>query len=200
MNERQENNNQENKKTQGSYYHPQSYPSTYPQYSYRQSGQMNQQGQMQPQQQMQMYPQQSQMPQQQMQMYPQQSQMPQQQMQMYPQQSQMPQQQMQMYPQQSQMSPQQMQQFQTDMSPGMLPMQQSYIENILRLNQGEMATVYATFETNEQVSFRGRIEAAGRDHVILSEPNTGRRILLLMVYLDYVTFDGEINYSYPFGS
>lgn len=40
----------------------------------------------------------------------------------------------------------------------------------------------------------GVIEAAGRDHVIVSEPTTGKRYLLLMIYLDYVTFDGEINY------
>lgn|SRR5690625_1858306 len=84
---------------------------------------------------------------------------------------------------------------------GMLPMQQSYIENILRLNRGKMATVYMTFEGSNGGNtkiFRGIIEAAGRDHLILSDPETDRRYLLLMVYLDYVTFDEEINYSYPF--
>lgn len=84
---------------------------------------------------------------------------------------------------------------------GMLPMQQSYIENILRLNRGKLATIYMTFEGrnggNTKV-FKGIIEAAGRDHIIISDPETGRRYLLLMVYLDYVTFDEEINYSYPF--
>lgn len=87
--------------------------------------------------------------------------------------------------------------------PGMLPMQQSYIENILRLNRGKIATIHMTFENgsgeNKKV-FKGRIEAAGRDHIILSDPNTGKRYLLLMVYLDYVTFDEKINYAYPFGS
>jgi spore germination protein Q len=84
---------------------------------------------------------------------------------------------------------------------GMLPIQESYIENILRLNQGKIATVYMTFENNDQWNakiFRGRIEAAGRDHIILSDPDTDRRYLLLMIYLDYVTFDEEINYTYPF--
>lgn len=84
---------------------------------------------------------------------------------------------------------------------GMLPMQQSFIENILRLNRGKMATVHMTFEggngSNTKV-FKGRIEAAGRDHIILSDPESERRYLLLMVYLDYVTFDERINYSYPF--
>jgi spore germination protein Q len=86
--------------------------------------------------------------------------------------------------------------------PGMLPAEQSYIENILRLNRGKAATVYMTFENNPDWNakiFRGIIEAAGRDHIILSDPQTGKRYLLLMVYLDYITFDEELNYEYPFG-
>lgn len=82
---------------------------------------------------------------------------------------------------------------------GMLPMQQSYIENILRLNRGKLGTFYFTFEGNNQKAFTGIIEAAGRDHLILSNENTEERILLLMVYLDYATFNEEINYDYPFG-
>lgn len=85
----------------------------------------------------------------------------------------------------------------------MLPMEQSYIENILRLNKGKLATVYMTFENNAEWNakvFKGIIEAAGRDHIILSDPKTNRRYLLLMIYLDYVTFEGEINYSYPYGA
>lgn len=87
--------------------------------------------------------------------------------------------------------------------PGMLPSEQSYIENILRLNRGKLATVYTTFENNREWNakvFKGIIEAAGRDHLILSDPQTGRRYLLLMVTVDYVTFDEEIEYSYPFGA
>jgi|GEM_PF-257295 len=87
--------------------------------------------------------------------------------------------------------------------PGMLPMEESYIENILRLNKGKVATVYATFENNREWNakvFRGVIEAAGRDHVILSDPQTGTRYLIPMIYLDYVTFEGEIAYEYPFAS
>ena len=49
-------------------------------------------------------------------------------------------------------------------------------------------------------SLKGIIEAAGRDHLILSDPQTGERILLPMVYLDYVTFSEEIEYEYPFGA
>ncbi len=88
---------------------------------------------------------------------------------------------------------------------GMLPIEESYIENILRLNRGKLATVYMTFEgtrdgQRRQQVFKGIIEAAGRDHIILSDPQTGMRYLLLMVYLDYVTFDEEIEYEYPFGA
>lgn len=86
---------------------------------------------------------------------------------------------------------------------GQLPIEQSYIENILRLNKGKLATVYATFENNTQwnaKTFVGIIEAAGRDHLILSDPETGQRILLPMVYLDYVTFDEELEYEYPFAA
>lgn len=87
--------------------------------------------------------------------------------------------------------------------PGMLPVEQSYIENILRLNKGKLATVYATFENNTEWNakvFTGIIEAAGRDHLILSDPQTGKRLLLPMVYLDYVTFDEELEYEYPFAA
>lgn len=83
-------------------------------------------------------------------------------------------------------------------SQDMLPIQQSYIENILRLNKGKHVIVYMTFDGNQKKTFKGIVEAAGRDHIILSDPDTGKRYLLLMVYLDYVTFDEEINYSYPF--
>ncbi|MBM7662404.1 spore germination protein Q [Bacillus mesophilus] len=81
--------------------------------------------------------------------------------------------------------------------PGMLPLEESYIENILRLNKGKLAKVYMTFGDNVQKNFVGIVEAAGRDHIILSDPQTGMRYLLLMVYLDYVTFDEELNYEYP---
>ncbi|MEI3605864.1 spore coat protein GerQ [Pseudogracilibacillus sp. SE30717A] len=86
--------------------------------------------------------------------------------------------------------------------PGQLPIEQSFVENILRLNKGKLATVYMSFDgenNSTQTVFTGIIEAAGRDHLILSDPQTGTRYLLLMVYLNYVTFQGEIEYSYPAG-
>ncbi|WP_132747915.1 spore coat protein GerQ [Scopulibacillus darangshiensis] len=79
--------------------------------------------------------------------------------------------------------------------------EQSYIENILRLNLEKVATVYATFEGNTEWNakvFRGEVEAAGRDHVIINDTSTGTRYLIPMVYVDYITFQGPINYAYPF--
>lgn len=82
-----------------------------------------------------------------------------------------------------------------------LPQEQSFIENILRLNLGKVGTFYMTYENNSEWNakiFRGKIEAAGRDHLIISDPRTGQRIMLLMVNFDYATFDEPLNYEYPF--
>lgn len=81
-----------------------------------------------------------------------------------------------------------------------LPNEQSYIENILRLNIGKVATVYMNFENSQWGSkiFKGTILAAGKDHLILKDLNSETRFLLLSIYLDYITFDEEINYDYPF--
>lgn len=81
-----------------------------------------------------------------------------------------------------------------------LPLQQSYIENILRLNEGKVATVYMSFEAGSEWSskvFKGTVEAAGKDHIILKDIDSEKRYLLLMIYLDYVTFEEELNYAYP---
>lgn len=82
-----------------------------------------------------------------------------------------------------------------------LPMEQSYIENILRLNRGKKVRIHQTFpDSNEwrDLEFRGIIEQAGRDHIILSDPSTGVWQVLLMIYVDYISFDEPINYSQEF--
>lgn len=79
--------------------------------------------------------------------------------------------------------------------------EQSFIENILRLNLGKVGTFYATYEGNREWNakiFKGVLEAAGRDHIIISDPNTGQRIIILMVNFDYATFDEPLNYEYPY--
>ena len=82
-----------------------------------------------------------------------------------------------------------------------MPMEQSYIENILRLNKGKMVKAYVSFPDSTEWRnkiFAGRIEEAGRDHLIISNPNTGEWDLILMIYLNYVTFDERINYSHDY--
>ena len=76
----------------------------------------------------------------------------------------------------------------------------SYIENILRLNLGKVCTIYMNFENSQWGSkiFKGKLEAAGKDHIIISDLQTNMRYLLLTIYLDYITFDEEINYYYPY--
>lgn len=85
--------------------------------------------------------------------------------------------------------------------PGRLPLEQSYIENILRLNRGKVGTFYLTFENNSEWNakiFRGVVDEAGRDHIIISDPQSGKYYLLLMLNLDYVTFDEPLEYEYPY--
>lgn len=78
--------------------------------------------------------------------------------------------------------------------------EQSYIENILRLNLGKVGTFYMTYENNSEWNakiFKGVLEAAGRDHIIISDPTTGVRTILLMVNLNFATFDQPLVYQYP---
>lgn len=82
-----------------------------------------------------------------------------------------------------------------------LPSEESYIENILRVNRGKKVEIYMTFtdstEWRDRV-FSGILEIAGRDHIILSDPTDGKWYLLPMIYLDYVRFDEKIFYSPQF--
>lgn len=79
-----------------------------------------------------------------------------------------------------------------------LPMEQSYVENILRMNKGKIASFYMTFpdagEWKDRI-FTGVIEQAARDHFVVSDPKTGKWYLLLSIYLNFIVFDEEINYK-----
>ena len=80
--------------------------------------------------------------------------------------------------------------------------EQSYIENILRLNKGKIATVYMSFEGSQWGSkvFKGEILEAGKDHLIVKDTQTGTSYLLLTIYLSYVSFEDTIEYEYPFSA
>lgn len=81
--------------------------------------------------------------------------------------------------------------------------EQSYVENIIRINKGKMAkfhvTIPGSIEWQDRV-FNGIIEQAGRDHVIISNPNTGEWYLILLIYLNFVTFEEPINYNLKFAT
>ncbi|MGD7043857.1 spore coat protein GerQ [Jeotgalibacillus proteolyticus] len=77
--------------------------------------------------------------------------------------------------------------------------EESFIENILRFNKGKIGTFYYTYQGNSKwnaMIYRGRVETAGRDHIIISDPESGKRYLLLMANLDWVEFEERINYPH----
>ncbi|MCM3760998.1 spore coat protein GerQ [Alkalihalobacillus oceani] len=77
--------------------------------------------------------------------------------------------------------------------------EESFIENILRFNKGKVGTFYFTYQGNSEwnaMVYRGRVETAGRDHIIISDPASGKRYLLMMANLDWVEFEERINYPH----
>ncbi|RNA66612.1 spore coat protein GerQ [Alteribacter keqinensis] len=78
-------------------------------------------------------------------------------------------------------------------------MEESFIENILRYNKGKIGTFYFTYQGNSRwnaMVYQGRVETAGRDHIIISDPASGKRYLLMMANLDWVEFEERINYPH----
>ncbi|QOY34593.1 spore coat protein GerQ [Anaerobacillus isosaccharinicus] len=77
--------------------------------------------------------------------------------------------------------------------------EESFIENILRFNKGKIGTFYFTYQGNNKwnaMVYHGRVETAGRDHIIISDPASGKRYLLMMANLDWVEFEERINYPH----
>lgn len=67
--------------------------------------------------------------------------------------------------------------------------EQSYIENILRLNRGKEVEVYASYPDASDWKnkvFSGIVEQSGRDHIILSDPKTGEWYLILLIYVNFI--------------
>lgn len=79
--------------------------------------------------------------------------------------------------------------------------EQSYIENILRLNKGRKVNAYVSFpDSNEwrDKIFSGLIEEAGKDHLIIKDITNGNWYLIKIIYLDYVEFVEPINYLHKY--
>jgi len=69
------------------------------------------------------------------------------------------------------------------------------IEGILKRVPAMKIKVYMTFpgsnEWRDRI-FEGLIEAAGRDHMVVSDPRTGAWYVLPNIYVDYVEFEESI--------
>ena len=77
--------------------------------------------------------------------------------------------------------------------------EQSYIENILRLNKGRKVKAYVSFPDSTEWKnsiFTGLIEEAGKDHLIIKDTLNGNWYLIRILYLDYVEFMEPINYNH----
>lgn len=79
--------------------------------------------------------------------------------------------------------------------------EESYIENILRLNRGKEAvfsftipSATGTQEAGNTILVRGVVLEAGRDHAIIREFETDHYFLFPMIYFDYARFEEPINY------
>ena len=77
-------------------------------------------------------------------------------------------------------------------------LEQSYIENILRMNMGKSAKFFVSYPESsawQNKEYIGTIEGAGKDHLIVKDTSSGSWYLIRMIYLDYVEFMEPINYS-----
>ena len=70
-----------------------------------------------------------------------------------------------------------------------LPDEQSYIENILRLNKGRKIKAYVSYPDSsawQNKVYEGIIEEAGRDHLIIRDNTNNLWYLIRIIYLNYV--------------
>lgn len=78
-----------------------------------------------------------------------------------------------------------------------LTMEQSLIENILRINRGKKIKAYVSYPESsawQNKVYDGIIEQAGRDHLIIRDIKNNTWYLIRMIYLNYVEFEEKINY------
>ena len=79
-----------------------------------------------------------------------------------------------------------------------MPLEQSYIENILRLNKGKLVHIFASFPDSTEFKdreFIGTIEESGKDHIIMANAEKNEWYLIPLIYMNYATFEDKINYS-----
>ena len=79
--------------------------------------------------------------------------------------------------------------------------EQPYIENILKFNKGKKIKIYTSFPNKEDMKeFKGILENSGKDYITISDPQTGNWNLIPIIFMNYITFDENINYSTDFFS
>lgn len=79
--------------------------------------------------------------------------------------------------------------------------EQSYIENILRLNKGQKIKAYVSYPDSsawQNKVYEGIIEEAGKDHLIIRDNTNNLWYLIRMIYLNYVEFMEPIIYSHAY--
>lgn len=82
-----------------------------------------------------------------------------------------------------------------------IPQEQSYIENILRLNKGKRIKAYVSYPDSsawQNKVYEGIIEEAGRDHLIIRDNVNNLWYLIRIIYLNYVEFMEPIVYSHSY--
>ena len=74
--------------------------------------------------------------------------------------------------------------------------QNDYAENLLKENIGKTIEVYVSFSDSVEWRdsiFRGKLEDAGRDYLLIYDQTSNKRYLLWNFYLDYIVFEGDVN-------
>lgn len=87
----------------------------------------------------------------------------------------------------------------TEVTP--IAFEQSYIENILRLNKGKKAKIYVSYPDSsawQNKIYEGIIEEAGKDHLIIRDNVNNLWYLIRMIYVNYVEFMEPITYSHSY--
>lgn len=78
--------------------------------------------------------------------------------------------------------------------------EQSYIENILRMNIGKKVKAYVSYPDSsswQNKIYEGIIEASGKDHLIIRDTLNNAWYLIRIIYLNYCEFNEPIVYEYP---
>lgn len=76
--------------------------------------------------------------------------------------------------------------------------EQTYLENILRINIGKLGTFYFTYSGSldyRDKAYKGIIEQVGRDHFVIKDPKNQQNYILLFVYMDWAQFEEPILYN-----